>query len=193
MDAYLKTRPHDRRLALIAYAMPLALAQAHLGDFAAAERSIAPTRGDCYPCLIARAQIAEMQGQRGRADFWFTKATAAGPSLSFAFEAEGRALLGRRKPDDAIARFTIANQKTAHFADPLEGWGEALMAKNQSHLALAKFAEAEKYAPNWGRLQLKWGEALTYAGKKDEAAKHFARAALADLTPSEKSELARQP
>jgi Flp pilus assembly protein TadD len=71
--------------------------------------------------------------------------------------------------------------------------GLALMAKNQSHLALAKFAEAEKYAPNWGRLRLKWGEALLYAGKKDEAAKQFARAATLDLTPSEKSELARHP
>ena len=65
------------------------------------------------------------------------------------------------------------------------------MAKNQSHLALAKFAEAEKYAPNWGRLHLKWGEALVYAGKKDEAKTQFARAAALDLTPSEKSELAK--
>ena len=77
----------------------------------------------------------------------------------------------RGQPDQAIARFTIANQKSPHFADPLEGWGEALMAKNQSHLALAKFVEAEKYAPNWGRLHVKWGEALGYAGKADEAQK----------------------
>ena len=65
------------------------------------------------------------------------------------------------------------------------------MAKNQSHLALAKFAESEKYAPNWGRLHLKWGEALWFAGKQDEAKAQFARAAALDLTPSEKSELAR--
>ena len=67
------------------------------------------------------------------------------------------------------------------------------MAKKQSHLALEKLAEAEKYAPNWGRLHLKWGEALAYAGKKDEAAKQFARAAQLDLTPFEKVELARHP
>jgi Tfp pilus assembly protein PilF len=65
------------------------------------------------------------------------------------------------------------------------------MARNQSHLALAKFEEAEKYAPNWGRLHLKWGEALYYAGKRDDAQKQFARAAQLDLTPSEKSELAK--
>jgi len=63
--------------------------------------------------------------------------------------------LARGKPDDAIAKFTVANKKGPHFADPLEGWGEALMAKSQSHLALAKFEEAENYAPNWGRLHLK--------------------------------------
>jgi tetratricopeptide (TPR) repeat protein len=75
----------------------------------------------------------------------------------------GEAMLARGEADAAIAKFTIANQKGPHFADPLEGWGEALMAKNQSRPALAKFAEAEKYAPNWGRLHLKWGEALAYA------------------------------
>ena len=100
-------------------------------------------------------------------------------------------MLDRGQPDAAIAKFTIANQKGPHFADPLEGWGEALMAKNQSHLALAKFAEAEKYAPNWGRLHLKWGEALVYAGKRGEARAQFARAAQLDLTPSEKVELSR--
>jgi len=100
-------------------------------------------------------------------------------------------LLARGKPDAAIEKFKLANEKGPHFADSLEGWGEALMAKNQSHLALEKFVEAEKYAPNWGRLHLKWGEALAYSGNKDEAAKHFARAAALDLTPSEKAELAK--
>jgi tetratricopeptide (TPR) repeat protein len=189
MAAYLRANPNDRHFALVAHGPSLALAQAHLGNFAAAETSIAPTPADCYPCLIARAQIAELQGQRARAEYWFTRATAAGPSLPFAFEAEGRALLERGQPDAAIARFTIANQKSPHFADPIEGVGEALMAKNQSHLALAKFAEAEKHAPNWGRLHLKWGEALAYAGEKDEARAQFARAAALDLTPSEKAEL----
>ena len=102
-------------------------------------------------------------------------------------------MLTRGQPDAAIEKFTLANQKGPHFADPLEGWGEALMAKNQSHLALAKFAEADKYAPNWGRLHLKWGEALVYAGKRDDAKAQLARAATLDLTPSEKTELAGTP
>jgi len=93
--------------------------------------------------------------------------------------------------DGAIAKFDIAHQKGPHFADPLEMWGESLVARNRSDLALAKFEEAAKYAPNWGRLHLKWGEALWWAGKHDEARKQFAIASGLDLTPSEKSELAR--
>jgi tetratricopeptide (TPR) repeat protein len=169
-----------------------ALALAHMRQFAAAEVRLKPMPADCYPCLIARAQVAALQGQAARADFWFSRAAAIGPSLPFAESEWGRALLDRSKPDAAIAQFTIANQKGPHFADPLEGWGEALMAKNQSHLAVAKFAEAEKYAPNWGRLHLKWGEALVYSGRADQAKGQFARARQLDLTPAEKAELSRQ-
>ena len=170
----------------------VALAEAHLGRFAAAEARLKPTPADCYPCLIARAQVAGLQGQHARADWWFARAVAQGPSLPITESEWGHALLKRKQPDAAIAQFTLANMKGPKFADPLQGWGEALMAKNQSHRALVKFAEAEKYAPNWGRLHLKWGEALAYSGDKTEAAKHFARAAALDLTPSEKQELARQ-
>jgi tetratricopeptide (TPR) repeat protein len=171
----------------------VALALAHTRQFAAAEARLKPMPADCYRCLIARAQVAELERQPARADFWFARAVHDAPYIPFAYEDWGRALLDRGKPDDAIAQFKLANRRGPHFADPLEGWGEALMAKNQSHLALAKFAEAQKYAPNWGRLHLKWGEALVYAGKPAEAKAQFARAAALDLTPSEKSELARHP
>ena len=171
----------------------LALAKAHLGDVAGGQSLIATTPLDCYDCVRIRGQIAAIAGNPVQADSWFARAVHDGPSLPFAYHDWGRSLLARGKPDEAIAQFTIANKKSPHFADALQGWGEALMAKNQSHLALEKFAEAEKYAPNWGRLHLKWGEALAYSGKKDEAAKQFARAAALDLTPSEKSELAKVP
>ena len=190
--AYLKIYPHNHHWILIRLAPLLAVAEAQLGEFAAAERAVAPLPADCQPCSVTRAEIAELRHQRGRADFWFARATAQAPSSPFAFHDWGRALLARGQPDSAIEQFTVANQKGPHFADPLEGWGEALMAKNQSHLALAKFAEANKYAPNWGRLHLKWGEALYYAGSADQAKAEFARADALDLTPSEKSELARQ-
>jgi tetratricopeptide (TPR) repeat protein len=140
--------------------------------------------------MIQHARVAELENQHARADWWFARASADAPSLPFANTQWGQVLLARGEPDAAIAKFTLANQKSPHFADPLEGWGEALMAKNQSHLAVAKFAEAEKYAPNWGRLHLKWGEALVYSGKPAEAKAQFARAAALDLTSSEKTELA---
>ena len=169
----------------------VALALAHVRQLPAAEARLKPMPADCYRCLITRAQVAALQGQVSRADFWFARAVQAAPSAPFAYHDWGRALLERGKPDAAIEKFKTSNTKGPHFADPLEGWGEALMAKNQSHLALAKFAQAEKYAPNWGRLHLKWGEALAFSGKRDEAKTQFARAATLDLTPSEKSDLMR--
>ena len=169
----------------------LALAKAHLGDIAGGQSLIATTPLDCYDCVRVRGQIAAIAGVQ--ADTWFARAIHDGPSLPFAYHDWGRWLLARGKSDEAIVQFTIANQRGPKFADPLEGWGEALMMKNQSHLALAKFVEAEKFAPNWGRLHMKWGEALAYVGKKEDAAKHFARAAQLYLTTSEKSELAKAP
>jgi tetratricopeptide (TPR) repeat protein len=170
-----------------------ALSLAQIGKFAMAEARLRPMPEDCYPCLRARAQVAALEKQDSRADYWFARAVAADPSLPYAESEWGRTRLNRGQADAAIEMFTVSNRKGPHFADPLEGWGEALMAKNQSHLALTKFAEAEKYAPNWGRLHLKWGEALAYVGKMDEAKTHFTRAAVLDLTPSEKAELARHP
>jgi tetratricopeptide (TPR) repeat protein len=169
----------------------LAYAEANLGDFRAAEGLIAQTPSDCYRCLVTRARIAELERQPARADWWFARAIAQQPSIPFAYSDWGAALLARGKLDEAIQKFETAHEKGPHFADPLEMWGEALLAKNRSDLALAKFGEAAKYAPNWGRLHLKWGEALRWSGDKAGAAKQFAIAAKLDLTPSEKSELAK--
>jgi hypothetical protein len=190
----IKVIPRARDLVIAAQVMPLlAYALAGTGDVGAAHRAIDGTPADCYLCLDMRGNIDALQGNWGGAQYWFARAVSASPSSVFAYADWGSMLLAQGKPSEAIRKYTFANQKGPHFADPLEGWGEALMAKNQSHLALVKFAEAEKYAPNWGRLHLKWGEALAYSGKPAEAKAQFARAAMLDLTPSEKSELARVP
>ena len=169
-----------------------AYAEARLGRFREAEALIATTPGDCDECMLLRARIAELEGQHARADWWFVRAVHDAPSIPLVYATWGQVLLERGQLDAAIAQFKFANQLGPHFADPLEGWGEALMAKNQSHISLAKFAEAEKYAPKWGRLHLKWGEALGYVGKKDDARAQYEKASTLDLTPGEKSELARQ-
>jgi tetratricopeptide (TPR) repeat protein len=169
----------------VAYALALS------GDFANADIEIDKTPTDCSVCLRMRGRIDTLEKNWSGATYWFTRAANDAPSTPFPFTDWGQMLLDKGEYDAAIAQFIIANRKGPRFADPLEMWGEALMAKNQSHLALAKFAEAEKCAPNWGRLHLKWGEALYYAGDRDEAKAQFARAAQLDLTPAEKSELAR--
>ena len=135
-----------------------------------AEARIAATPADCYPCLIARGRIAATERPARPRRLVVRPRGRGAPSIPFAYADWGKALLARGDADGAIAKFTLANQKGPHFADPLEGWGEALMAQNRSDLALAKFAEAEKYAPNWGRLHLKWGEALVYAGQEGRSA-----------------------
>ena len=147
----------------------VALARAKLGDFKEAHALIDRTPGDCDPCLRIRGQIDAAEKNYDGAAFWFAKLEKMEPSIPFADEDWGQALLERGDPDAAIAKFTLANQKGPHFANPLEMWGEALIAKKQPEQALAKFEEADKYAPNWGRLHLKWGEALGYAGRKDDA------------------------
>jgi tetratricopeptide (TPR) repeat protein len=168
-----------------------ARALAETGDLKGAHALIDRTPLDCYGCLRNRADIAAAEKNWAAADTWFARAVAAGPSIPMAYYDWGRVLLMKGDTAGAIAKFQLAADKGPHFADPLELWGEALMAQNRSDLAAAKFADAEKYAPNWGRLHLKWGEALWWSGKKDEARKQFAVAAALDLTPSEKSELAK--
>lgn len=169
----------------------LALARAEQGDTAAADALIAATPLDCYFCVRARGRIAAIEKNWKASARWFDSATKLAPSLPSAWSEWGETLLRKGDLDGAIAKFTIANQKGPHFADPLEFWGEALVAENRSDLALAKFAEANQYAPHWGRLHLKWGEALRYAGQPDEASRQFAVAAHIFLTAPEHAALAR--
>jgi tetratricopeptide (TPR) repeat protein len=169
----------------------VALAQAARGDFAAAQSLISTTPLDCYNCLRLRGQIEALQKHRDEAARWFARAVGQSPDIPFAYADWGAMLMAKGDLEGGIAKFTLANQKGPHFADPLEMWGEALMLKNRSDLALAKFEEAAKYAPNWGRLHLKWGEALFWSGNKDEAKKHFALASGLDISAAERSELAK--
>ena len=53
----------------------------------------------------------------------------------------------------AIARYTEANKRGSHWADPLKAWGDVLVKQGKTKEALAKYDEALKYAPNWKQLQ----------------------------------------
>jgi tetratricopeptide (TPR) repeat protein len=166
-----------------------ALALAMTGDLKRAHLLADTMPGDCVLCLRIHGQINAIEHNWSGAAWWFARAEAAAPSLPLAECDWGRMLLTRGDYDAAIAKFTLANRKGPHFADPLEMWGEALIAKNRSDLALAKFEEADKYAPNWGRLHLKWGEALYWSGNKAEARKQFEIATRLDLSAADKAAL----
>jgi tetratricopeptide (TPR) repeat protein len=168
-----------------------ARAMAETGDIAGAEALIARTPMDCDMCVRVRGQIAALKHEWTNAARWYAIVASRSPDVPFADSEWGQMLMAKGDFDGAIAKFAIANQTSPHFADPLEMWGEALIAKKRSDLALAKFEEANKYAPNWGRLHLKWGEALLWSSKSGEAQMQFTTAAQRDLSPSEKSELAR--
>jgi tetratricopeptide (TPR) repeat protein len=169
----------------------LAYALAKYGNIAAAKGLIAATPQDCTRCLQMRGRIAEIESDLKTATYWYDRAVKNAPSSPFAATDWGAMLLRYGDLDGAIDKFTLANQKGPHFADPLEMWGEALIQRNRSDLALAKFEEAAKYAPNWGRLHLKWGEALWWSGNKDEAKKQYAIASGLDLSAAERSEPAK--
>jgi tetratricopeptide (TPR) repeat protein len=168
-----------------------AYALARMGDFRGADAVIAKTTQDCDDCLLQRGRIAALEGRPDEAAQDFSVVAARSPHEPFAETYWGEMLLHKGDLDGAIAKLETAHKKGPRFADPLEMWGEALIAKNRSDLALTKFEEANKYAPNWGRLHLKWGAALWWAGRKGDAQEQFAIAASLDMTPSEKSELAK--
>jgi len=164
-------------------------AEAHLGLFAEAHRTIDATPRDCYDCDRARGTVDALEGKCDAAAFWYARAIDEAPSIPFAYADWGEMLLHEGKYDAAIAKFDLANAIGPHFADPLEMWGEALMQKNRSDLALAKFEDANKYAPNWGRLHLKWGEALRWSGDKPGAQRQFAIATHLDLSAADRADL----
>src|SRR4029077_15231998 len=70
-----------------------AIAEAELHQFERANKDVEVTPGDCYPCLIARAQIAQLQGASAGADSWFARAIANAPSIPFTEHEWGKALL----------------------------------------------------------------------------------------------------
>ena len=159
--------------------------------FGDAETLIGGAPRDCYSCVRALAQIAQLDGKVGDPAQLHADAVQLAPSLPFAYSEWGEWLLRQGRFGEAIAQFTTANRKGPRFADPLELWGEALIAQNRSDLALAKFSEAAGYAPNWARLHFKWGEALLWLGNRADADKQFAIAAGLGLNDADADTLER--
>ena len=173
----------------IALVARCAVARARVGGMAQAEAALAATPLECQDCVLARAQLAELKGDRIRADHWFGEAVRMAPSLPQANYEWGRALLARGRADAAIPQLREALRRGPRYADAMEVLGEALLATGDAKAAAVKFAEAAKLAPKWGRLYLKWGEALAKLGKADEAQAKWRAAATMDLSPTDRAAL----
>ncbi len=168
----------DEDIAFTFYEAPcfLGLAEGLAGRYAAAEAAF--VRGDRYvACAAFRADVLEARGLTAEADRQYGVAIRLAPSLPFAYQRRGLALLARGDTARAITRFRDANARGPRWADPLKGWGDALAAQGLWAQAAAKYAEAEAFAPRWAELHLAHAEALERLGRRREAEEQIEKAA----------------
>ena len=132
---------------------PLALALARSGDVARAEALIGQTPLDCYPCLIARGQVASAKGDVRSAERWFAEAARQGPSLPTAYQAWGEARLARRDLGGAEAAFQDAVRRGANWADPRKGLGDVEARRGNWREAVDDYDKALNLAPAWAELK----------------------------------------
>jgi tetratricopeptide (TPR) repeat protein len=70
-----------------------------------------------------------------------------------AYEDWGDLLRAKGDLAGAIAKYSDANRRGPHWADPLKSSGDTLSMQGQLHEALLKYDEALKYAPTWAALK----------------------------------------
>lgn len=169
----------------------LALALARTGRLAEARASLDGAPLDSYWVVIAKGEVAALDGDIAESERWFAKAAAQAPSLADADQAWGRARLDRRDLTGAIDRFRIAGRKAPRWADPLKLWGDALAAQGHHRAAIGKYAQAEDRAPRWGALHLAWARALIAQGRGEQARARLRIAAGLDLSPADRAAVER--
>jgi tetratricopeptide (TPR) repeat protein len=181
--------PDLRTVAQTGLAPYLALAEARLGETAAARSTISSTPLDCYACVWVRGEVAALGGDQALAGRWFAMATRMGPSLPFAYVEWGRMLLEHGDAGGATLKLSIAHAKAPSYAEPLELWGEALLRTGGNAEAARKFGQADKLAPAWGKNHLRWGEALLLSGRYGDARAQFQTANGLDLSVGDRAAL----
>jgi tetratricopeptide (TPR) repeat protein len=147
----------------------VAVSMAKAGFAREGAQLLAPLPTDCYPCLVARGQVAAQMGDRAGATRWFAQAKRLGPSFPFADEALGRMLLASRDIPAAQRAFQKAIAIEPRFADAHAGLGNSDAAAGDWPGAASAYADAARYAPRWGKLHLKWAAALWNSGRQGEA------------------------
>jgi tetratricopeptide (TPR) repeat protein len=165
---------------------------ARMGRLDEAVALIGWTPTDCYPCVTARARIAELAGDRAGADRWSAEARRQGPSLPFAFAERGQMLMGRGDIAGAIDFYEQAVERGPRWADPQKYWGDALMAQGDAAGAIRRYRAAADRAPRWGALHLAWGRALEAQGRSQQAREKYAAAARMDLSAADRAEVVRR-
>ena len=165
---------------------------ARMGRLDEAVALIGRTPTNCYPCLTARARIAELAGDRAAADRWSAEARRQGPSLPFAFAERGQMLMARGDTAGAIDFYEQAVERGPRWADPQKYWGDALLAQGDEAGAIRKYRAAAERAPPWGALHLAWGRALEAQGRRDQAREKYAEAARMDLSAADRAEVVRR-
>lgn len=123
-------------------------AYALTGHAASADAAFA-RGGRRVSCYSFHADNLERQGQRAKADAAYARAVALAPSLPFAGNRWGLALLARGDTAGALAKFAAASARGPHWADPLAGAGDALAKQGRWAEARVKYDAALAYAPNW--------------------------------------------
>ena len=177
------------RLRQLAPRRAVALARLGRGDEAEAIARALPA--DCYRCLIARAEVAELAGNRRLADRWFEAAVRNGPSLPFAHQAWGMARAARGEFDQAAAEFEAATRTGQNWSDPHKGEADMLARQGKYEAAIRRYRIAARLAPRWGGLHVEWGRALLQAGQRDEGRAKLRAAAEMDLTEPDRARLRR--
>ena len=167
----------------------LALAEEWTGAPAAKVDADLARGGTLVDCYRFKADISDHRGNWLLAQQQYAAAVALAPSIPSSYFSWGEALARHGDLDGAIARFTDANQRGPHWADPLKSWGDALAARHDDRGAAEQYQRAEEYAPNWAQLRLSWGRALDRLGRHERAVEQYRKALDQDLTEAERKSL----
>jgi tetratricopeptide (TPR) repeat protein len=135
-------------------------------------------RGDRYvACAAFRADVLEARGLTAEADRQYGTAIRLAPSLPFAYQRRGLALMARGDATRAFTRFRDAHVRGPTWADPLKGMGDALAAQGRYEAAVARYEQAIPLAPEWRALHLAHAAALNRLGRRAEAEAALEKAA----------------
>ena len=155
------------------------------GRTADAAKAVGPTRLDCYPCLVARGEVAAAQRDLPAATRWFVEAARQGPSLPQADYQWGRMLAANHDRPAALAHFAIAAKRAPGWYEPPYASGRILMAMNRFADARAALEQTHAAAPKRADVMLALGRAQWLGGDRAKAKATWAAARKLDLLEPE--------